>query len=173
MDLDPGAICSLAECGELMEVQFLSVMERSSDDVVQAVFERIKDTALEGFLVRSDNFQPLLDLALAALSVNSMRSRAKTWLVNASKAQVKSDVIRCSQIIQHLASYTLSNHTSRRQPSGSISASQPIIAPVDPLGPNAQPTAPMQALPVHLTSAQGSQPPPPPERLGLVLCLRL
>lgn len=85
-----------------------------------------------------------------------MRSRAKAWLINASKAHAKTDVIRCSRIIQYLASHTSSNPTSGRQPSGSINASQPI-----PLGPNAQHTAPMQSPPVDLGSAQGSQLSPP------------
>lgn len=156
MNLDPGALCTLAEYGELKEGQFLTVMQRSSDDVVQVVFESIKDATLEGFLVRSDLFEPLLNLATAALGVNSMRSRVKTWLINASKAQAKSDVIRCTKIIQYLASHPSNNPTP-----GFVRASQPSVAPTGLLEPNTQPTAQMQAPPVDLGLAPGSQLPPP------------
>ncbi|KIO32070.1 hypothetical protein M407DRAFT_18886 [Tulasnella calospora MUT 4182] len=94
VDMDPVTICALAECGEFEGGQFLALMKRCSDNVIQRVFETIDKATLEAFLMRSDDFQPLLDLAVAALGADSLQSHVKRWLTKASQARAKKEIVR-------------------------------------------------------------------------------
>ncbi|KIO27619.1 hypothetical protein M407DRAFT_23184 [Tulasnella calospora MUT 4182] len=130
--MDPLTICTLAECGEIEQGQFLSLMKRCSNDVVRGIFETIDDATLEAFLVRSDNFEPLLDLAIAALGTDSLRNRVKQWLAKAALARAKSEVVRCSRILHSIASHTSNAPPNLKQPSNSICASDGPAAPTGP-----------------------------------------
>ncbi|KIO24583.1 hypothetical protein M407DRAFT_8858 [Tulasnella calospora MUT 4182] len=166
-------------------------MKRCKNDIVQNVFETINEATLEAFLVRSDDFQPLLDLAIAALGADSLQSHVKRWLTKASQARAKKEIVQCSQIIKSIASHTSSTPTSLKQPSTSIctsndlaaragppkalSSAQPMAAPASSLGPKPKPTTSMPTTSLDPRSAQevsdpkspssppASPPPAPPQ----------
>ncbi|KIO19350.1 hypothetical protein M407DRAFT_11442 [Tulasnella calospora MUT 4182] len=130
--MDPVTISALAECGEIEGGQFLALMKRCNNNVVQTVFETIDEATLEAFLMQSDDFQPLLDLAIGALGAELLQIRVKQWLAKASQARAKNEVVRCSRIIKIIASHTSSASASLKQPSTSVRTSNDLAPPAGP-----------------------------------------